>query len=573
LITVRRGAKTLALIAAASIPLAACAASDSGDGGGAASSSGPAATTFTWAYEQEFYAYNLNTAAGNASSNAVVLNQVLPGFWQYDATGEVAPVTEFGTFEKTADTPLTVKYTLNPKAAWSDGEQIDCDDIVLGWVARSGKSGKKGFDVGAVPGYQTMQKPQCKEGEKAFTTVYDKPFADWRSMFGPGEIMPAHVVEKQASVSDIIAAADDPTGADVLKAAKFYNTAWALNPGELKPDIMPSAGPYTIAKWDAGQSLTLEANPKWWGTPPKTKTIVIRYIAPNAQAQALQNGEVNAMNPQPQVDLAKQINALGDQVTQKPGDQFTFEHIDYNVAGKFKDRDLREAFTKCLPREQIVNNLVKPVNPKAKLMDSRFIFPFQSEYAQYATGLGGEAYTKVDIPGAKALVEKASPGKKVSVRLGWLKNPDALNKRRQDTVALIQASCSQAGFDVKDAGKADFFGKAWPAGDFEVAMFAWAGSTLVTGSYVNYITDGGQNPQKYSNPTVDKLLNQLNEELDLDKQAELLKQIDAEMWKDLNTIPLFGFPIILAHSTNAQGVQLNPTQADLTWNAHQWALS
>ena len=89
---------------------------------------------------------------------------------------------------------------------------------------------------------------------------------------------------------------------------------------------MPSAGPYQIAQWQAGQSMTLMANPKWWGTPPKSKTIVIRFIPQDQQAQALQNGEVQIMEPQPNSDLLNQLKNIGSTINIQNQDQFTFEH-------------------------------------------------------------------------------------------------------------------------------------------------------------------------------------------------------------------------------------------------------
>jgi peptide/nickel transport system substrate-binding protein len=561
------------VLAAVALGLSAC-ASDSGGDQSSGDSASTAPVTFTWGYEQEFSGYNIWTADQYTLANGVVMQQVINGFWQFGEDGSVVPNKEFGTYEKTSDNPLTVKYTFDPKAAWSDGNPLDCDDAVLVWLANSGKSGSKGFSAVSTTGYEDNAKPTCKDGDKSFTIVYDKPYADWSSAFGPsgGNFLPAHILEKESGVSDIITAADDPKGADSLKAAAVYNKIWNFNPGELKPAISPSAGPYQLSKWDAGQSLTLTANPKWWGTPPKSQTIVLRYLAPNAMAQALQNGEINAMDPQPQVDLVNQLKALGNQVKFSTSDQFSFEHLDFNFTGAFKDRDLREAFAKCVPRQQIIDNLIKPVNPEAKIFQSRFIFPFQDAYSQFETGVGGNAYDKTDIPGAKQLVDKAGKGKKVRVRIGWRKDPQQLNKRRADTIALIQASCNQAGFNVVDAGTADFFENAWPAGNFDVAMFAWSGSSLVSGNTSIYKTGGGQNPGKYSNKSVDDALSAVNQELDVDKQTVLLKQMDTTLWKDLATIPLFAFPAVVATSTNAEGVVYNPTQADLSWNSQEWSL-
>jgi peptide/nickel transport system substrate-binding protein len=566
----RTGAKVLATLAAASLFLSACAADEEPEGSSAEETTAP--ITFTWGYEQEFASYNGSTVEGNSSANAVVLNQVLRGFYYFSPDGSVTPDKDFGTYEKTSDDPLTVKYTFNDKAVFSDGEPIDCDDAVLNWLANSGVTGESGFSAASTAGYEDFGKPDCKDGDKTFTITYKTPFADWTSMFGlsGGWMLPAHIVEKQSGVADIIAAADTPNSPEMKKAIEFYNTGWNLNPGQLKPEIMPSAGPYKITKWQAGQSLTLEANDKWWGTKPKAKTIVIRYLGGDQQAQALQNGEIDASDPQPQVELVNQLKGLGDRIKFSTHDQYTYEHYTFNFKGLFADRNMREAFAKCIPRQQIVDNLIKPQNPDAKIMESRYIFPFQESYSQVEK-LGGEKYDTVDIAGAKQLVDAA--GKTgVTVRVGWRKDPEQINKRRVDTLALVQASCKQAGFNVVDAGTADFFDNGWPNGNFDVAMFAWAGSPLVTSPSSTYTTGGGNNNGKYTNPQVDALIEQLNQEIDTTKQVDLIKQIETILWQDLMSIPLFAFPGILASVPEAEGLEFNATQSDLSWNAYAWTL-
>jgi len=520
----------------------------------------------TWAYEQEFSSFNQNTADGHASANAVVVNPVVDGFWTFKPDGGIQPETDFGTYQKVSDKPLTVKYSINPKAVWSDGVPIECDDMVLTWMSESGIN--KGFQPAGTAGYEQQNPPQCKAGDKDVTVTYKTPFADWNAMYGQGEIMPAHIVEKQAGMTKkFVDYAKDPTSADLKKAIDFWNKGWALNPGQLKKGIMPSSGPYTIDSWSSGQSLTLKANPKWWGTPPKTGTIVLRYIAGNQMAQALQNSEAQIMDPQPQTDIVNQLKGMGSQVNFTTGEQFSWEHVDFNFKGEFKDKSLREAFAKCIPRQQIIDNLIKPQNPNAKILQSRWQYSFQPGYAELAQ-TGGQQYDNVDIAGAKQLLG----GKTVTVKLGWRKDPQAVNKRRVDTIALIQASCKQAGFNVVDAGTPTFFSKEWPAGQWDVSLFAWQGSPLVSGNAGIYNTGGGQNPQGYSNPQVDKLITQLFQTTDQAAQLPLEKQIETILWSDLFNVPLFTFPAVFASTKNVQGVIYNPTQADVIWNSRDWAL-
>lgn len=568
--TLRMGAKVLATVAVGSLALSACAASDEAPSG-SATSAATQPITFTWAYEQEFGGYQNGTPDGNSLANAVVLNQVLRGFYYFAPDGSVAPDTEFGSYEKTSDDPLTVEYTFNDKAVWSDGNPIDCDDFVLTWLARGGFSGSKGFSSAATTGYKDQKKPQCADGDKKVTVVYNTPFADWAGLYGANEIMPAHILEKESGVADIIAAADNPKDPALKPAYTFWNKGWNLEPGQLKPDIMPSAGPYVVSDWQPQQSITLKANPKWWGTPPKSATIVIRFIGGDQQVQALVNGEVNAMDPQPQVELVNQLKAAGDKIKFSTGDQFTYEHLTLNFDTVFKDAKVREAFAKCVPRQQIVDNLVKPMNANAGIQQSRWVFPFQPAYPDFENSVGGEKYNTVDIAGAKALLKEA--GKTgVTVRVGWRKDPEAINQRRVDTLALIKDSCDKAGFNIKDTGTPNFFEVAMPDGDFDVAMFAWIGSALVTSQNDIFRSTGESNFGHYKNTKMDSVLDNLAKETDTDAQLALVKEADTILWKDLAQIPIFAYPGIVATTPDAEGVVYNASQADLTWNAYAWSL-
>jgi peptide/nickel transport system substrate-binding protein len=95
---------------------------------------------------------------------------------------------------------------------------------------------------------------------------------------------------------------------------------------------------------------------------------------------------------------------------------------------------------------------------------------------------------------------------------------------------------------------------------------------LVTTSYATYLTHGVQNNGHYSNPEVDLLLKQLYSEINPDSQQKLLARLDATLWSDLATMPLFAFPAVLAAASNLQGVQYNPNGSDVTYNANDWTL-
>ncbi len=172
--------------------------------------------------------------------------------------------------------------------------------------------------------------------------------------------------------------------AKLTKAAEFWNTGWTTKPGTLPAaDLIPSSGPYKLKSWNAGESVTLEANETYYGTPAATKNLTFRFLDDDAMVQALDNDELNVIAPQPTIDTLAQLKKLGDKVNIQQGDTMTWEHLDFNFRDKavFKDSlELRQAFAMCVPRQEIVDNLIKPLNPEAQVLNAREVFPFQENY-------------------------------------------------------------------------------------------------------------------------------------------------------------------------------------------------
>ncbi len=566
-----------------------------GSSGGASSaapassaSAGPNDDTITYAYEQEWYDYNANTGSGNATANAVPLNQVMLPFVYIDNKGAQVEEKELGTIEKTSDSPLTVKYTFNPKAVWSDGEPMGCADFLLQWASNSGWYNTDGtinkdpsaadptkllFQTASTSGWDQTEKPTCADGDKTITLVYKTPFVDWHVIGGEGQ--PAHVAAKAAGMTD--AQLIDAITKDDVKAltpvATFWNTGWTLNKDKGLPDasMIPSGGPYYVAAWQPGQSMTLKANPKWWGTPAKTGTVVIRFIPQEQQVQSLQSGEVDIIEPQPTTDSVAALKALGDSVTTQTASDFTYEHFDLSTKNAFKDPKLREALFKCAPRQTIVDNLIKPVNPDAKVLDSLMLLPFQDGYDATAKNSGFVNFDAVDIAGAKAAFAASGATAGTKIRVIHI-DPNA---RRTNEVALLKASCDPVGFDITDtplASKA--FGPQLSSGDYDIALFAWAGSGLFGSIPALYMSTGGQNYSGWGQPTPDKALDDaLGAVLvatDPSKIPALLETADKQLATQMWSLPLFAFPGLTAFKTDIEGVQHTPAQTGTTWNMQNW---
>jgi peptide/nickel transport system substrate-binding protein len=334
-----------------------------------------------------------------------------------------------------------------------------------------------------------------------------------------------------------------------------------------------------ITDYQPDQSVTLSRNDKYWGPPGAADKIVFRIITDDtAQVQALANQEVQVISPQPDPDLLNQLKGVSG-VTSQVNGGFTFEHFDFNFQNPlFQDAAVRQAVAYCLPRQDILDKLIKPIDDKAVLIQNRMFFPFQKAYQDNS---GGQ-YDTVNIAKAKSTLEAAGytlngnvyekNGQKVEFKL---LHKD--NARRSSEQQLIAASCAQAGISVLDDSDPKWSDRAGN-GQFDAAVFAWVGNPLLSSQKSIYKTPAdktnlNQNFGYYSNPEVDKLMDTLASEPDPTKLATAANQADKLIWADLATIPLFQFPDLVAFSDKVSGVTYNPTQFGLTWNDQSWAVA
>ena len=525
----------------------------------------------------DFLSYNGLQSNTYTTYNSAVVDRMFSSFWYFGTDGSIIPNKDFGTYEKTSDDPLTVKYTISDDAKWSDGTPVTAGDFIFHWAANNDTVKAEGSETplfDSISFEQGKYIPEAPEGEadgKEFTVTYPEPYADWEILISTA--LPAHIVAEEAGMSfeELVTAAKEKDVEALTPAAEFWNDGWDFSPGEL-PDasLVPSMGPYKFKDggWQAGQSITLEANPEYWGTPAATKELVLRFADPKTHVQALQNGDLDVIEPQATVDTLQQLEGLGDDVNVQTGDQLTWEHVDYNrgEGSVFADSpELREAFALCLPRQQIVDNLIKPIYADAQVMNLREVFPFQDKYQEVVDEAYPKEMDEPNIEKAKELVEKSGVSKP-TVRLGY----QAGNQRRTETVALIKSSCDQAGFDVQDANSPVFFKEVMPAGDYDAALYAWAGSGQKASGANIYQSDGAQNQQSYNNPEVDAAWDKLATSLDEDEQLEQVKTIEKLLWEDFQAIPLYAHPGLVGHKADVANVRDTAAQSGALWNVEQW---
>lgn len=535
--------------------------------------------------EDEFLSYNGLTPETYSVYNSAVDGQLFSNFWYFGTDGTICTDEAYGTYEAISEDPLQVQYTLNDEAAWSDGTPVTYADYALDWAARAitedGKVTKDATEKalfnhidGLTFGDYVPEGPQADSADaKTFTYDYERVYADWKIQAYPP--LPAHVVAEQIGVSteELVTAIEELDLPVLKKAAEFWNKGWSTQPGEVPdPALAPVTGPYDFKAngWESGQYITLEANSEYWATPAATKELTFRFIGADAQIQALANGDLDVIQPSgPTVDTTTQLEQLGDTINVDTNQTLTWEHLDFNFkSGIFADSlEAREAFALCVPRQKIVDDLIKPIAPDAVVMNAREVFPFQDSYDELVSETYDGRYDEVDLDAAKEKFEAAGLKQGEKVRIGYA----APNPRRAAEVEAIKSSCDQVGFEIVDSAAPDFFDKSLPNGDYEVALFAWAGSGQIASGENIYSTPGTQNYGGYSDPIVDEAWKTLASSVDEEVHAAQLPIIEKQLWDTLFGIPLFAHPGVIASNANLENVHNSAAQTGVLWNADQWA--
>ncbi|WP_326948107.1 ABC transporter family substrate-binding protein [Arthrobacter sp. RIT-PI-e] len=541
-----------------------------------------------------FSSFNSNSSTGNVDINGKIAYATHSGFVYLNNDLEIVENEDFGTMEVLSEDPLSVRYTVNEGVNWSDGEPVDGGDLLLTWAYSSGffddsnneegdaATGTTYFDyAGDTSGLGLTERPEIGEDGRSITLNYSEPYADYQIAFGllsdGGIATPAHVLAEKAGIGDedalIEAIQSAPEGdlenpterPDIQALADFWNTGFDTKSLPSDQSLYLSNGPFIASAVTPEQSMTLVRNEDYtWGPTPQADEVIVRYIgeAPG-QIQALQNGEVDIIAPQASADTVEQLEGL-EGITVQRGNQLSYDHLDLNYSGVFEDENVREAFMKVIPREQLVDTIIRKLNPEAEPLDSQLFLQDAAAYEESASNNGSDAYAEVDIEGARELLDGATP----EVRIMYNRdNPNRLN-----SYTLIAESAREAGFNVVDGGLgASDWGAALGGGTYDAAIYGW----IQTGAGVSGVpqifkTGSGSNFNGFSSPEADELMDELIVTTDPDEQNALQVQIDKLIWDSKYGLPLFQVPGIEAYSDAVTGIEYMPNQTGVWWNVWDW---
>ncbi|WP_326503324.1 ABC transporter family substrate-binding protein [Rothia nasimurium] len=579
-----RISSALGLSAVAALALSACASSDTGASSTSGSDAAASDKSVSIAITNVFSSLNVDTAEGNSDTNGIIAQMTNRGFYTITNTFDIRHNEWFGTYSMTEEGEgIKVDYKVNDNQKWSDGNDIDKGDLLLAWATQSGHFDSEDgeltyFDfAGETAGLGGAEVPVVSEDGRSISFTYPKAFADWEIAYNIDK--PAHVVAELAGLTEdelietIEAATPGEENENLRKIADAWNTGYNTTTFPSNEALTVGNGPYLVTAVEENQSVTLTANPNYQGDKkPAINEVVLKVQGDVAtQIQALQNGEVNAVAPQASIDTVSQLQALSGVVTETQPDQ-SYDHLDLNVkeGSPFADENVRKAFLLTVPRQDIVDKLIKPMDANAEVLNSQLYVASDAEnYAKTVKSNNSSEYPSDDMD---ANIEKAKEllgGQTPTIRILYNnKNPNRIN-----SFQMIKESAEKAGFVVVDAGT-EQWSSLLPGGDYEASIFGWVSSGVGNSSLGQIFKTGSpSNFTGYSNATVDAAADEIMTTTDTARIEELKMQADGELFKDGYGLPLFQSIAVSSYSDTITGVEPKPGQQPLTWNIEEWDIA
>lgn len=474
--------------------------------------------------------FNYNQLDGTLRDNADVIDSFIPSFYVVDAAANPIWNKDYLVEEPVlkTDPKQVVTFKINPKASWYDGTPITWEDVHWQWKASNGENAE--YKISSSNGWKDIESVAKGADDREVIATFKNKYADWRGLF-------SRIFPKSTN--------QDP---------KVFNEGWIEK-------VPTTAGPFKFEALDkTAQTITFVRNEKWWGNPAKLDKIIYKVVEDNALADALANGEIDFMEIAANVNSFKRAKEMTAKVELRRAGGPNYRHITINGSKPhLADKKVRQALALAINRQTIGKALLQPLEIEPAVLNNRIFMTNHNAYKDTSGELGkynlDKAKTMLDEAGWKvAGATRTKDGKPLEINFVIPANVQASKQESE----LIQAMLKEAGVtvNIKAVPSADFFEKFITPGDFDFTVFSWIGTAFPVSSaesvYKKPIKEANgelkteQNYSRIGTDEIDSLFKQANGELDKAKNQELGNKIDALLWDEVFSLPMYQRPDLWA---------------------------
>ncbi len=338
-----------------------------------------------------------------------------------------------------------------------------------------------------------------------------------------------------------------------------FTVAYPVNPNQFPADDFfngtpQASGPYRIKEWIRDVRIVLEANPNWYGEPPKTKTVIVNFYENAATLRlALETGQIDVayrhLDPRDIIDM-KKIGAV--KVYQ--GDSPQIRYIVFNVKKPpFDNKLVRKALAYAVDRKRIVEDV--------------FVGLAKPLYSMIPMGMWShkDVMPKRDLEMAKKLLEEAGYSKSKPLEIDLWYTPTHYGTTEADVAQILKESLEETGMikvTIKYAEWATYI-DYFLNGNMGMFLLGWYPDYLDPDDYIwPFLTTEGAKSlgSFYSNPFVDKLAKDARAVVSRTIRTQYYYQIQQILADEVPYIPLWQGVATAASQPNVKGLLLEPTQ-------------
>lgn len=414
-----------------------------------------------------------------------------------------AGIAQSWAFEKDG---ATIVLKIRPGMTFPSGRPIDATVIKYG-LDRALQS----------PGYMRFIMPRMIQIAKPEQIVVRDPATVALEMTGP---TPPHMVLNFLALMTVTA-----LDTELLKPNATEKDPWAADWAKRNA---AGSGPYTIAANTPGVEVVLEARKDYWGGTPAFQKIVLKFVPNEAdRVLLLKRKAIDLVIGRPGLSPRSIKTFEGEKdfrILTVP--DTTCHWLAMNQTKKPLDNVLvRQAINYAIPVAAIVPNVLMGYGSAMKSPVPALTPGHDGTLSPY----------KHDLDKAKALMREAGVATPVTldlaVRIGW--------QPHEEAAVWIQRELEKIGFKINITRQTDAtFRQLASKGDMQLSIESW--QSWVNDPFFHMVplfhsTSKGSNTAFYSNPALDKILDENYHEPNAEKRLAAAKAaqkiiIDDAVW-------------------------------------------
>lgn len=435
-----------------------------------------------------------NTAGGGQGVTEALSGNVYEGLYKLTDDGDVEPL--LAADDEVSDDGLTYTFTLQDGVTFHSGKELTSADVkssIEAVTAEDSQSARKSsFDVIASIDTPDEQTVVVNLSERSISFIYNL----------------SYVWVVNADATDLTTTED-------------------------------GTGPYVLADWKRGSTLSLEAWDDYWGDEAKNTEVVFHYYTDaTAQNNALLTGQTDLITSVQSPDALSQFED-NDDYTVTDGASRTKELLAFNDRVEpFNDPLVRKAIYSAIDREKLLNSI----------------------WGDYGTLIGSmvpptdpwyEDLTDVnpyDVALAQAQLEEAGLADGFSFTL------DTPSYDPHPAVAeFVQSELKNVGItvEINTISADEWYTKIFQDRDFEATLQEHVNDRDIVW-YGNPDFYWG-----YDNAEVQAWVSEAEQAETTDEQTALLKKVNQQIAEDAASVWLYLYPQIVVASSDVSGYPVN----------------